>query len=450
MKSRRLLAAVWMLLFSLRAGAGETKVSFSTEIAPILVAKCQVCHNPEKAKGGYRVESFERFMKGGDSREAAVIPGEPGKSKLYQLITATDPDDRMPQKDDPLSKAQIALFEQWIKEGARYDRAQQRELLASFVPRTDKAKTPKSYSHPMPILSLAFNRNGSELAVGGYGELTFWDPAKGTLLRRIGDFPPRIQGVVYGPDGNSIAICGGSPGISGELVLTEPFGAAKRAIAQSSDVVLDVRFSPDGKRLATAGSDNSIRLYNVQTGREELVILQHADWVNAIAFSNNGKLLASASRDRSCRVFDALTGELDATYTGHDGPASAVVFASNDKNVCSAGRDRKIHIWDVKEGKKTNEITGAEGEILKLVALGEDLFSCGVDKIARRYGKTSEKKVTYSGHDDWVYAIAIDGAHGRIATGAFDGEVRLWELESGKLINAFIAAPGLETADAVR
>src|SRR5256885_6016330 len=160
--------------------------SFSKEIAPILVNKCMICHNAQKAKGGYRMESFETLMKGGDSKEAPVVPGEPNKSKLYQLIISKDPDDRMPQKADPLSADQVEIIAKWIKQGALFDRPDKREAFSAFVPRNEKANTPAKYRFGPPIVALAFNTNGEELAASGYGEVTFWNPGRGTLLRRVG------------------------------------------------------------------------------------------------------------------------------------------------------------------------------------------------------------------------------------------------------------------------
>src|SRR5205085_2562456 len=83
--------------------------SFTNDIAPLLVQKCLTCHGPEKNKGGYRLDSFESLLKPGSSKEPSVTPGKPASSKLFQLITAADEDDRMPQKNEPLSASAIAL-----------------------------------------------------------------------------------------------------------------------------------------------------------------------------------------------------------------------------------------------------------------------------------------------------------------------------------------------------
>ena len=106
---------------SAAAPASSGAVSFSRDLAPIFQRKCVTCHGTEKTKGGYQLHTFQNLMKGGESKEASVVPGQPERSKLFQLLVAKDADDRMPQKDDPLPAAPLALIERWIKEGAKFD-----------------------------------------------------------------------------------------------------------------------------------------------------------------------------------------------------------------------------------------------------------------------------------------------------------------------------------------
>src|SRR5881296_1631050 len=103
--------------------ATSTPVSFSKDLAPILAKKCVACHGPEKSKGHFRLDSFDWLMKAGESKSAPVVPSQPEQSELVRRLTATDEDDRMPQKDDPLPAKQIALIERWIKQGATFDGA---------------------------------------------------------------------------------------------------------------------------------------------------------------------------------------------------------------------------------------------------------------------------------------------------------------------------------------
>jgi Protein of unknown function (DUF1553)/Protein of unknown function (DUF1549)/Planctomycete cytochrome C len=91
---------------------------FEKHIRPVLVERCYKCHSEgEKVKGKLRLDSREGVLKGGESGSAAVVPGEPEKSVLIQAIRYSHEDLQMPPKE-PLSKAEVAAFEQWVKMGA--------------------------------------------------------------------------------------------------------------------------------------------------------------------------------------------------------------------------------------------------------------------------------------------------------------------------------------------
>src|SRR5258707_1081647 len=112
-------------------------VSFSHDIAPLLFQQCQGCHGPEKSKGKYRVDTFDRLFTPGESKEPPVTSGKPGQSNLLRLITAKDDDDRMPQKADPLPAAQVLLVRRWIEEGAEFDGASKSAPIAALVEEQD-------------------------------------------------------------------------------------------------------------------------------------------------------------------------------------------------------------------------------------------------------------------------------------------------------------------------
>jgi len=427
---------------------------FTSEVAPILLRECQGCHGPERPKGGYRLDTFERLMKPGDSGDAPVTPGDPAASTLFRLITTHDEKKRMPQKDDPLPAAQVAVIERWIRGGAAFDGADRAAPLATIVPPTPHPAAPKAYARPVPVLALAFSVDGKELIAGGYHEVTVWDPATGKLLRRVGNLPQQVHAIEWSGDGTWMAVAGGTPGTGGEVALIRLNGsepAAPIVLDRVTDMVLSVTFSPDGKRLAAGGADGTVRIYELASpavppdlpARRSHLIAQHSDWVTAVAFNPDGSRIASASRDKTARVFDAASAEMLSAYFGHDGPVLAIAW-DTDGDVFSAGRDREVHSWEPRtEGKRVAAVKGFDRDVLRLVRGGEFLFSAAADGRVRQHKVADRSLVrTFDASPDWVYALAFHEKTGRVAAGSYDGTVKVYELAEGKTVAQFVAAPG--------
>ncbi|HWB09485.1 MAG TPA: c-type cytochrome domain-containing protein [Pirellulales bacterium] len=423
-------------------------VSFSKDIAPILLKNCQACHGASDAKGGFQLGSYTALMKPGDSASASITPGKPDDSEVLRLIASQDKGERMPKDGDPLPADKIALVRKWIEEGAKYDANDPNATLASIVPKEPRPPAPQAYPRTIPVTSLAFRPDGQELAVGGYYEITIWNPATGALVRRIGNVDQRTFALAYNKDGTVLAAASGTPGISGEVALFDPNqGTVVKVLGNMPDNALDVQFNPAGDKLAACSADRSIRIYNVASGAQEKIIEDHADWVMGIAWSPDGTKLASASRDKTAKVFDAVKGESLATFPGHQETVYGVSFSADGAQVFTGGGNKVIHVWNPNDGNKIADIGGFGGEVFKLLVRNDMLFSCSADKTARQHKTADRSQVrVFSGHTDWVFSLAHNEATQRLATGSFDGEVRVWNLADGAQVAAFKAAPGFPPA----
>lgn len=427
--------------------SGKTPVSFAKDIAPILLEKCVACHGATQPQGGYQLHTFAALMKPGDSTLNPVTAGDVDDSELLRLVSETDKTSWMPKEGERLSQDQIDLIRRWIEEGAKYDAEDPKATLSSIVPRK-YAPAPEAYPATLPITALAFSADGKELAAAGYNEITVWNPADGQLLRRISGVAQRTYGLAYSPDGKLLAVASGTPGQLGEVVLLEAAtGKLVKFLAATNDVAFDVAFNPQGTKLASAAADRSIRVFDVATGTQELLIEDHADWVLGVAFSPDGKQIASASRDKTSKVFNADTGESQATFNGHGNTVYSVAFSPDGKQVLTAGHDRKVQVWNPADGKKIAEIAGFGGEVHKVAVVGDQVYACSADKSARQFKAADRAAVrTYGGHGDFVYALAVHLQSKLLATGAFNGEVRIWNTADGKQLLSFFAAPGYQPA----
>ena len=101
----------------------QRAVNFATDVRPLLQEHCVACHGPDKQKSGYRLDSREAAVKGGDSGDAAILPGKSADSPLIQFVAGLDADKLMPPKksDKPrLTAEQIGVLRAWIDHGAEW------------------------------------------------------------------------------------------------------------------------------------------------------------------------------------------------------------------------------------------------------------------------------------------------------------------------------------------
>jgi WD40 repeat protein len=425
------------------------KVSFMRDVAPILVENCIACHNPRKSESKYVMTTFAQFAKGGQQGEGITLePGKPDESNLIELIRPGG-QPRMPYKQEPLPPDKIATIERWVAEGAKYDGTSETEDWTILLRRTQAVAIPAAYPVAVPITALEFSRDGSAVVASGFHEITYWKTADGALDRRVSGLGERVYAIAYSPDGKWMATASGDPGICGaaKLWLAESGGGGKpvRDLVETQDVVFSVAFSPDSKKVATAGADRTIRIFEVDSGKLLAQIEDHADWIFSVAFSPDGKRLASASRDKTAKVFDLEKQESLVTFPAHGQPVYTVAFTPDGKGVASGGEDNRIRIWNPdNDGKSIREIGGFGGAVFKLRYSpdGKTLLACSADKVVSVFDAKGSQIRRLQGHHDWIYTVAISADGKTAASGSWDGEVRLWNLADGKLLRAFIAAPG--------
>lgn len=449
-------AVVVLAMFAPSVGADDEKktepVSFIKDVAPLLVRNCIACHNTKKSESKYVMTTFAQLAKGGQQGEDITLEaGDPDASRFVELIRA-DGTPRMPYKLDPLPPESIALIERWVKEGAKYDGGVPTEDWIAVLRKNTPIVVPESYPVTVPITALAFSPDGSEVATSGYHEVNLWRAADGELDRRLRGMEERVYDIAYSPDGKWLATASGDPGQFGaaRLWLAEPSGGGKpvRDLIEASDCVFAVAFSPDSKLVAAAGADRSVRIWEVDSGKQVALIEDHADWILDLAFSPDGKRLATASRDKTSKVFDVAKRESLVTFPGHAQTVYCVGFSPDGKLVATGGEDNSIRIWNPDDdGKQTRQITGFGGPVFRLQYTGDGKFliACSSDKTIRVINPANgNKEKSLEGHADWVYAFALSPDGKTVASGSWDGEVRLWNLAEGKLERTIIAAPGFK------
>lgn len=420
---------------------GGQWVSFREEVAPVFYKRCLACHNARTAKGRLNMESFAAIMKGGES--GAVV--EPGDGELSNLCIQVE-DGSMPKDADPLAPEQVAAIKRWVALGAKLDAGYAAESpLLQIMPKFPQPPAPDAYRVTIPVTALAFSPDAQLLASSGYHEVLLWNANDHQLVRRIGNVAERVYDIAFHPDGKRIAVAAGTPGQVGEVKLFNiDDGALLADLVTVEDAMFGVAFNPDGAKLAACGADRSIRVFDVASGKEEVHVEDHADWVMDIAWSPDGTKLVSASRDKTSKVFDAKTGDAQVTFNGHGESVNSAAFLADGNSIASSGRNKQIHVWNVSDAKEVRKIGGFGDDVLRVELLPDNrLFSVSADKHARLHNAADGAAVkTFSGHADWIYALAVHAGTGLLATGSYDGEVRIWKIDDASVVTNWPAAPG--------
>jgi WD40 repeat protein len=416
-------------------------VSFAREVAPVFARRCVACHNTRSSGGRLNLDSFAALIKGGESG-AALDPHHSASSLMVMMME----DGSMPKDADPVSPEELALVRRWIDAGAPLDAGLSPAAdLFEVMPELSQPLPPTEYRVPIPITAVAFSPDGSQLASSGYHEVLVWNTADGTLLRRITNVAERVYDIDYSPDGQTLAVAAGTPGQLGELKL---FGVTDgrhlRTAVRARDAVFALAFSPDGSRLVCGGADRTLTVARVADGQIERQIEDHADWILDVNWSPDGLKLVSSSRDKSCKVFESQTGHPVVTFSGHGEPVYTAAFLADNQTVVSGGSDRKLRVWTTAEAREVRAIEGFSGDIFRLhVLAGDQVLAASGDRNLHLHNAADGAQVRlFAGHSDWVYTLSTHLPSRRLASGCYDGEVRIWNMDDGSLTASFIAIPG--------
>ncbi|KAJ3114149.1 hypothetical protein HK098_007453 [Nowakowskiella sp. JEL0407] len=175
-----------------------------------------------------------------------------------------------------------------------------------------------------------------------------------------------------------------------------------------TDPVISVAISNDSDRIVSGSGDNTVKIWNVNTGKEIRTLAGHTNYVTAVAISNDGDRIVSGSWDNTVKIWNANTGKEIRTLAGHTREVTAVAISNDGDRIVSGSEDNTVKIWNANTGKEIR---------------------------------------TLAGHTHFVYAVAISN-DGRYILSKSPGELFVWSMETGEQQNAtkFIGSSSKESS----
>jgi WD40 repeat protein len=247
-----------------------------------------------------------------------------------------------------------------------------------------------------------------------------------------------VSTVAISPDGKCLA----SGGFDDTIKLWNlDTGELLHTLTKHSQPVLAVTFSPDGQTLISGSVDDTIKLWNLDTGDTIGTIGEHSDSVTSIADSlaltPDGQAIASGSDDNTIKLWQLSTGELLNTFI-HPRGVNSVAISPDGQTLVSGSSDNTVKLWNLVTSELISTLEGHTRDVNtvaispngKIIASGSSdstimLWSLGSGKLLR----------TVEGHADWVRSVAFTPDGKMLVSGSADATIKIWQLSSGKVLH---------------
>ncbi len=292
-----------------------------------------------------------------------------------------------------------------------------------------------------PVTSLALSPDASTVVSGdATGMLKLWASADGADQHAIEAHDGRIAAVAFSSDSQQIA----SAGADGMVrVWRRP--VAPQVPAGHTEPISEVAVSPDGSQGALTGvafvpgklqvlvgaENKTLQLWDLESGKPVRAFAGNTDAVTCVAISSDGKLVASAGADKSVRVWWLADASARATFT-FDAVPRSLRFSPDSARMVVGGDDRLVHVFDMVTGKLIERLAGHGSAVLAvdIAGDGKTVISASADRSARVWRLAAT--ALWVAHKTRVHGAALKPDGTQLATVGDDKLVKLWD-SSGKL-----------------
>ena len=221
---------------------------------------------------------------------------------------------------------------------------------------------------------------------------------------------------------------------------------------QGHSAVHSVAVSPDGRHIVSGSDDNTLRVYEFETGRCLHTLQGHTHMVTSVAVSPDGRHIVSGSEGKTLGVWELGTGRSLHILQGHTGSVKSVAVSPDGRHIVSGSSDKTLRVWKLETGRCLHTLQGHTSKV-STVAVSPDgryIVSGSLDKTLRVWKLGANKCLkTLQGHTSGVSTVAVNPDGRYIVSGSWDGTLRVWEFATGRCLNTLQGHTGTVTSVAV-
>jgi WD40 repeat protein len=289
-----------------------------------------------------------------------------------------------------------------------------------------------SIVHDSPVYDMKISNDDKIIATLGYGGTwKLWDVSRATPnLIEIENVSEMIHSLDFSPDGKLVAVATIDNTVR---FLDSSTWAIIHELAGPNDFVSELVFSPDGRLLATGDYDNNVILWDTTTGKKVGDLGDMDGWLNSIVFSHDGSVLATGNDDGTVRIWDISDFKPVGELLKHPVWVHEMLFTSDGRTLATKTGDGKLRLWNLSSHK--SRLLSENISMMTISPDGIRLAGLTFDgKLKLWKLPDAELEAEWSTHDDAVSTLVFSPDGQSIATGSYDETVRFWLVPSGASI----------------
>ncbi|MBW4642538.1 MAG: caspase family protein [Goleter apudmare HA4340-LM2] len=217
-----------------------------------------------------------------------------------------------------------------------------------------------------------------------------------------------------------------------------------KTISGNKRIIFAVDFSSNGKTLASASDDKTIKLWDVENGSLITTLTGHTERVTSISLSHDGKLLAAGSADKTIKLWRLTDGKLLQTFKGNTEEITSISFSPDGQMLASGDYDNTVRLWRL-DGSLVKSLPGHGLAIasVKFSPDGKVLASASMDNTIKLWNVADGTVIhTLAGHSNGVTSLSFLPQSHILASGSADGTIKLWNINDGALLKTLLGHPG--------